>query len=145
MHRTLVVVDMQVFEKSTGHCLGRVVELVRQFREAGDPVVLLEYKGSGNTVAAVRDAVAGYGRCATVAKDDFDGGREVLDACRANGYPPDFVVCGVAHHCCVMHTANTLAAKHPVEVALDCTDADENYEWEGNPRVEATRRFEEAA
>lgn len=149
MQQTLVVVDMQVFDTRSDYCADRVVELTRRFREAGDPIVILEYNGSGSTIPSIMDAVEGYTDGVydlwTVAEKDFyDGSEEVLKKCNGHGWPLDFLVCGVSYKWCVQRTADALSLLHPVEVALDCTDAGDN-EWGGGSRVNVTRRFEEAA
>lgn len=145
MRRTLVVVDMQIFENPPNLCADRVVKLIRMFRTAGDPIIILEYRGSGSTISPVMDAVEGYNSRIIVEKECYDGSKEMLEVCEPNGWPLDFLLCGVSHRCCVKHTADALAwMRYPVEVALDCTDAGDN-EWEGGSLVEVTRRFEEAA
>lgn len=145
MRRTLVVVDMQLWEFNTELCADRVAELIRRFRAAWDPIIILEYKGSGSTIPPVMDAVKGYDHWTVVEKENYNGGDEVLEACEANGWPLDFLLCGVSYKCCVEQTADNLAGLYPVEVALDCTDAGGGDEWRGGRLVEVTRRFEEAA
>ena len=149
MQRTLVVVDMQIFDTRSGYCADRVVELIRRFREAGDPIVILEHNGSGSTIPSIMDAVEGYAEgifdlWTVIEKDFYDGSGEVLKKCNGSAWPLDFLVCGVSYKWCVQRTADTLATLHPVEVALDCTDAGDN-EWKGSSLVKVTRQFEEAA
>ena len=145
MRRTLVVVDMQIFENRTKLCADRVAELIRRFRAAGDPIIILEYRGSGSTIPPVMDAVEGYDHWTVVEKEDYNGGEEVLEACGRDLWPLDFLVCGVSYKWCVEQTADHLSGLHPVEVALDCTDAGDDDEWKGGRLVKVTRRFEEAA
>lgn len=144
MCRTLVVVDMQLFENRTECCDDRIVELIHRFRKVGDPIVILEYCGSGSTIPPIMTALEGYDRWVVTEKENYNGSEEVLETCEINGWPLDFLLCGVSYKCCVEQTADSLAGLYPVEVALDCTDAGEN-EWKGGSLVEVTRRFDEAA
>lgn len=141
MKKTLVVVDMQIFEPGAKKCLGRVIKLIRRFKAAGNPIIVLQYEGSGSTIQSVLDMVKNYRRWALVPKEDYGGGREVLKKCRARRWPLDFVLCGVAYDCCVQETADTLVEEAPVEVVLDCTDAAANDLWKGDSKVNVTKRF----
>lgn len=145
--RTLVVVDMQpYYVDPKAPYIDRVIELISWFRADGSPIIFVEFGyGGGKTVEAVRDTVRRYGNHVTVVKRGIDGGREVLDACRIHGFPTDFVVCGVSVTCCVMDTSDTLVEDRPVEVVMDCTDADDTEQWKGDDRVKANRWFTKEA
>ena len=146
MRRTLVVVDVQPYYVDDGApYMDRIVKLILQFKEYGNPIILLEYGfDQAGTVKVVKDAVGAYRHCVTVRKDGLCGGREVIEECEGHQWPLDFLLCGVAYNCCVQETADTLAEQYLVEVALDCTDAGSDG-WRGGPRVIVTRQFEEAA
>lgn len=142
--RTLVVVDMQNGYVTRGApYMKRVIELVLRFRANGWPIILVEFEGE--TIKSVRNTVKNYDNCATVQKHRASGGKAVLEACSEYGYPTDFVVCGVSVCCCVRSTANTLVEEHPVEVAVDCTDAYEEEQWGGDNRVKANKWFTKEA
>ena len=142
--KTLVVVDMQPFYVISGwRYTDRIIKLIRQFKDAGNPIILLEF-GGANTIKKIRNAVGSYKKWMPVKKDDLSGSKEVIKECKFHLWPLDFLLCGVSYDCCVQETADALVKQYPVEVALDCTDAGSDC-WHGDQLVIVTRLFDEAA
>lgn len=138
--RVLVVVDMQPgFRASCNEAtLSAVEREIRSAVEAGDAIVILEYKKYPATHARLLELVDGvYERHAVVTKKDDDGSEELVDACLEHGFPGGkFRFCGVNTHACVMRTvlglSNKLDDSRIDVVKAACNDENGNC-WEEFP------------
>lgn len=142
--KTLVVIDMQPFflndmdGRSHKPLVNRTASLVREARENGWPVIIVEYylkqyihTWSGtkkafdewiSTDKRIMDELKWYRNKHVVIKDRDDGGRHVLRCIRENKLPCDVVICGVNTSACVRTTASSLVKLgNTVRRSLDMT------------------------
>lgn len=126
MH-TLVIIDMQGgFKASKSRSTIRsIIEQIRLSRSLNWPVVVLEFKGFGKTLYALRRELEGYDKVRYVPKNDEDGSHEVNGVIGELTKSRNFRICGVNTDQCVYSTARGLKVlKYRVEVWSPGTNAE---------------------
>lgn len=124
----LVIIDMQPgFPASqdvlTVYAVGLLIE---QAREAGLPILVVEYDAHemGETLEKLQDKLRGYDRCWRLDKSKSDGGSVVVRKLQALGLVAtgsdssqgsnlNLVICGVNSDGCVLATVNSLVGLLP--------------------------------
>jgi nicotinamidase-related amidase len=116
MDRTLVIVDMQSsFEIPLP--IAANLNQICIARQRGWPVIVVLMRKAGALQRQLKNALAGYGRKATVYKDHWSGADEILQAAQKHKFPTRFRVTGIYTECCVYHTVSDLVMEdYPVEV-----------------------------
>jgi hypothetical protein len=123
---TLVVIDIQPeFEWSARKVLAPVKQEIHKAMQALQPILFVEYQGSGETL--VKPEVQGYRRHFTATKANDGGSREVQEAIRRFRLPRNNLrVCGVNTDYCVYSTIKGLDNPKIEVVAPACWS-----DWEG--------------
>jgi len=143
--KTLCVVDMQktfIGDKASPHSYftkvtTNVIHEIRKAKQEKHAIVVVEYKGSGDTVQDILDEIKNYPRAVVVQKTGSDGSAEVLKKIKAKKFPTAHIkMCGVYAGCCVMQTAVGMLGKNPkikkMEILQNATDVapgDSAFEW----------------
>lgn len=138
MPYTLCVIDMQdwflqtVSQKPTDN----VAREIRQAIKDDAPIVLVEYRGCGDTTTQLLDVIkhAGATKVYKVVKARDDGSEEIIECLKKENLPEDHIkVAGVNTDCCVYYTCYGLQRKRPlstIEVIADACQS--NYLPDGH-------------
>ena len=125
--KTLIIVDMQ--DKFSGAknewLIEKIVSLVETAIHNGWPIVVLEYKGCGQTLDEIMKCLGSYSDYDVVEKQGVCGADQVLDHLSKNrsSWPLDFAVCGIYGDACVAATVNSLLSDEEVDGVDVVTDA----------------------
>lgn len=112
----LVVIDCQPRYMPFGAYLDALAEEVKTARQAGIPIIFLEYSYAGqSTYEHILDLVLGYeDNFVRLQKSTFGGGNEVIEACRSKGWDMSEVsLTGAVTYCCVAATAEEILLHKP--------------------------------
>lgn len=124
---TLCIIDMQDYflepcnEKPTDN----VAREIRQAIKDDAPIVLVEYRGCGETTSQLLDVIkhAGATKVYKVVKVRDDGSEEIIECLHKNNLPEDHIkITGVNTDCCVYATCYGIQRKRPlskIEVIAD--------------------------
>lgn len=135
---TLVIVDMQPGFDASNHkptieaCKRQILTAMQN----GCPIVVLEMgcENNGQTHESLRQLLTGYDRFVRVSKEQSDGSRELLAACRNRWFPMHrFLVCGVNIHACVESTVRGLSNSMPaarIEVVKEACNDNWYIRWD---------------
>lgn len=105
----LVVIDCQPRYLPFGSVLEAVETEVKRAREAGTPIIVLEFHTAEPTYEHLIEMLAGYDKWERRRKTTFGGGREVIDTCRTRDWSTSmFRLVGAETYCCVAETAEQL-------------------------------------
>jgi nicotinamidase-related amidase len=124
----LVIVDMQPQFQAANNpsTVQGVCRAVRQAKQSGQTIVVLEFGGYGNTHIDILDEIGDYDKVKWKTKYKDDGSLEVINAFEFDGRPlPDeFHVCGVNLSCCVEETIDGLLYRcnKPVKMLVDAVN-----------------------
>ena len=110
---TLVVIDMQYEFSSTAElALAGVCKAIVAAKKNLNHIIVIEYKGSGDTLPEVKRAIGAYKRVSYRTKKLDDGSKEILDVVRRKKLPRKFRVCGVNLDACVWDSVLGLVEKN---------------------------------
>lgn len=109
MKTDLLVIDVQDYFDTSKPIVDETIREIKLAKRRGAAVVIVKFKGCGDTNKRVLDAAKGYDRTIFVSKQQDGGGREVVNVCSANKLKPKkFRVVGVNRSFCVMETVYQL-------------------------------------
>ena len=110
---TLVIIDMQYEFSSTAElALAGVCNAIVAAKKSLNHIIVIEYKGSGDTLPEVKKAIGAYKRVSYRTKKIDDGSKEILDVVRRKKLPRKFRVCGVNLEACVWDSVLGLIEKN---------------------------------
>ena len=117
----LIIIDMQYEFDAAEDVVGPVCDAVRQAKNEGRQIVLVEYKCWNHfpnaetcgcrTYYEITSLLEGYTNLVVVTKANDGGGREIIDA--VSVFPSDVDVCGVNIGACVRETVEQLSRLVP--------------------------------
>jgi nicotinamidase-related amidase len=89
-----------------------VAKLVKYFNRRNWPIIVVEFKGNGDTCPEVKFLIQNFEK-RLVIKESVGGGKELLEYISANNleHITDFIFCGVNTCQCVMETAKGFREK----------------------------------
>lgn len=125
----LCIIDMQhEFQAAQSKPVTRnVLREIEKAKEAGHYVLVVEYRGFGNTRTKFLSALKDYPHKHHLIKDGCDGSEEIAEYLESIDLLPTVIkVCGVNTDQCVAHTVNSLASANPtvqVQVILDACNS----------------------
>jgi nicotinamidase-related amidase len=133
----LVVVDMQPeFCRDCDPTIRKnVAREIKRAMRWHQPIIIVQCRPDKNGLmySELRRLVQGYDRVAFVRKRAMNGSRQVVKACRKQGFSAKyFRICGVYTHYCIEETALGLARRigARVEVVREaCNDPSGNEWW----------------
>lgn len=132
---TLVIIDMQPCYKASNfkRVCRTVAKEIKLAIEKRRPIIVVEFDAGGlyfPTHAWLLEMVQEYNRFQLVTKSGDDGGREVLNCIRNQGYRMPVKVCGVNWEACVFETVKTLSKHGKVQVVREgCGSWRKQYDW----------------
>lgn len=128
---TLCIVDMQATFGAYEHCLDEVCHQVKLAKRRNAGIIVIEYRGSGPTVAPIKDLLKYYRKKVYTKKNANGGGSELLAAAKRKGFPVNKVrFTGVNRSWCVFSTIvqyQNLSGGGKIEIATRAT-------WCGDPK-----------
>lgn len=130
MSYTLIIIDMQPeFECSSDYGLQETIkELIEEAKDHNNPIVIVEYRKSGQTVPEIFDYVDSYHDCYVVRKSCDDGSNEIDKVVQNYELPRNCKVCGINFGYCVKDTVKGLLSKgYNVEVVEEACSQPEDY------------------
>lgn len=145
--KALLIIDMQKsFEAS---CDPKTIEeckaLIGQAKSNKEPIILVEYKGSGSTLRQLTKLLTQYPHKHIVKKRCDDGTKEVNDYIFKKRLKiNEFKVCGVNSDCCVLETSTGLARLgYQINIVKKACNTDWNPEkaWGKYPKLPNLRQL----
>jgi nicotinamidase-related amidase len=138
----LVVVDMQdeyvksqmagIFGEKINAAIVVGQNVINTAKVRGDYIILLQYKGMGDTIGKLRKLVKGYKDRSTVWKGQCDGSGEIRSILKKLGIEPtSFTVFGLYTGECVHDTVEGLLWKYskPVEIIKKACYSWMEFNW----------------
>lgn len=102
---TLCVVDMQEAFGASSHCLDEVCRQIKLAKRRNAGIIVIEYRGSGPTIARIKDLLKSYRRKTYTQKCGNGGGSELLKAAKRKKFPVNKIrFTGVNRSWCVYST-----------------------------------------
>jgi nicotinamidase-related amidase len=141
----LIISDMQTgFAYHFGpNLVTNVCRLIDQAMARNWDIIVLECVGYGETMAPIRQRLAGYDQCFTVLKHGEDGTYAVLAACTQRQLSTKhYVACGVSVNVCLRLTVGGLAysSGHPtVDVITEACGDNNGARWDQYPEASHVR------
>ena len=111
--KPLVIVDMQdYYPAATVNLVDKVLKHITKAKRYKKPIIVLEFRGFGNTKQLLKDTLASYQDCVYVGKDRCDGSKQVIEALEQLKVKSKKIqICGVYTSQCVNATAHGLYTK----------------------------------
>lgn len=140
---TLIVVDVQIHYHELARSIRRSVgRQVRLAMKRHWNIVFLEMSWDGDTLPELIRIVEeqNYTRFTRVQKEDYDGSKQVLEACERLGYGTERIrVCGLVANDCVKHTVQGLSEKLPhsriMVITGSCYPSRTFFDWRSFPKL----------
>lgn len=126
MRKTLVIIDMQTKFPSaySPRVASSCTREVRKFVHNKDAIILLQYRGFGNTLKEVSSLARPYANTRVTFKEADNGSAEVYSAIRRHKFPQEHLTfCGVNSGHCVSETIVGLRKLLPFSLFVVIADA----------------------